>query len=263
MKKIQKKLPKQSSRGANYSGGIVKTSSVAVPAEQPIAPTPDNMIMIALQNNRSMDEIQKLIDMRNAEIARLAELAFYDALKEFQRNCPQIRKNKTVDFEHKDNQGRTNYKYTELDHLINTVREAEANAGLSHSWETTYNEKGEVIITCVLAHSGGHKVKDSMKGLPDTSGKKNSIQQVKSTISYLRRATFESVLGVSQGGQDDDGQGADPARIGKGIRPDPVAWKGLMDQVAKKLLTVEQVTGTYNLTEEEIDTLNICARDEK
>ena len=39
---------------------------------------------------------------------------------------------------------------------------------------------------------------------PDKSGSKNSIQAVKSTITYGRRATAENILGLASHGEDDD-----------------------------------------------------------
>ena len=40
--------------------------------------------------------------------------------------------------------------------------------------------------------------------MPDKSGSKNSIQAVKSTVTYGRRATAENILGLASHGEDDD-----------------------------------------------------------
>ncbi|MNL48938.1 ERF superfamily protein [compost metagenome] len=47
-----------------------------------------------------------------------------------------------------------------------------------------------------------------MQAMPDNSGKKNAIQQVASTITYLQRYTLLAATGVATKGQDDDARGA-------------------------------------------------------
>ena len=49
---------------------------------------------------------------------------------------------------------------------------------------------------------------------PDATGGKNPIQAVISSVSYLERHTLKAVAGVSEKGEDDDGQGG-------GMRSDP------------------------------------------
>jgi len=47
---------------------------------------------------------------------------------------------------------------------------------------------------------------------PDSSGGKNSIQAIGSTISYLERYTFMAATGLAAKGMDDDGGGAEPIK---------------------------------------------------
>jgi hypothetical protein len=51
----------------------------------------------------------------------------------------------------------------------------------------------------------GHKIETSIEAGSDTSGSKNAIQAIGSTISYLKRYTLENVLGLSA---DEDNDGA-------------------------------------------------------
>src|SRR5688572_173262 len=203
-KPAQNEGSKQPSPALKKKGTIQKRHTD--PAQLKSA-TPENFIAFALQSGRSIEEIQQLINFRNAELARLAELEFNEAKAQFLKNCPAIVKNKVAPETMKDGKKWGGYKYSDLDNLINTVKEAEATAGLSHDWEDGKNEKGEMVVTCILSHLNGHKKKSTLSWSFDKSGGKNDIQAMKSTISYLRRATLESVLGVSQGG-DNDGQDA-------------------------------------------------------
>ncbi len=98
--------------------------------------------------------------------------------------------------------------YTSLGNLVNTVNAALGEHGLSASWEI---EQGELIaVTCVLEHLQGHSRRVRIEGPPDTSGSKNTLQQIRSTLTYLKGATFEAVTGIASraGNLDDDGTAA-------------------------------------------------------
>jgi hypothetical protein len=72
-----------------------------------------------------------------------------------------------------------------------------------------------VKVTCILSHVQGHSESVSLAAPPDVSGAKNPIQQIKSTTTYLKLATFEAVTGIAteEGNKDDDGNGAGTAYI--------------------------------------------------
>jgi hypothetical protein len=246
-----KEEPKLVSPGPKKKGITPKRSTV--PAQ--VKPTPDNMIVMALQANRSMEEIKSLIDLRNAEIKRIAELEFNEAKAEFLKTVPAIKKNREADFKETNSGKRgASYKYSDLDNLINTVKEAEGNAGLSHDWKDGKNEKGEIEVTCILSHVGGHSKSTTLSFGLDTSGGKNGIQAMKSTISYLRRATLESVLGLPQGGEDDDGHAAQ--RDEKGLEKlNAEQFNQVVRSIMGGTLTVENVRKTYSLSAEQETTL--------
>jgi hypothetical protein len=54
----------------------------------------------------------------------------------------------------------------------------------------------------------GHSTKVTMTAGKDDSGKKNLIQQVASTVTYLERYTLLAITGLAAQDQDDDGKGA-------------------------------------------------------
>ena len=47
-----------------------------------------------------------------------------------------------------------------------------------------------------------------MSASPDTSGSKNAVQSIGSTVTYLQRYTLYSILGLASAEQDDDGGAA-------------------------------------------------------
>ena len=62
-----------------------------------------------------------------------------------------------------------------------------------------------MTVVCIVTHEDGHEERTQMSGLPDQSGKKNPIQQIASTVSYLRRYTLTGALGITVSDEDDDG----------------------------------------------------------
>ena len=52
-------------------------------------------------------------------------------------------------------------------------------------------------MTCVLSHRDGHFEETTLTAGRDDSGKKNAIQQVGSTITYLQRYTLKAALGLA------------------------------------------------------------------
>ena len=79
---------------------------------------------------------------------------------------------------------------------------------LSFRWETDNGTEGLIRVTCVLTHEMGHSERTMLQATPDTSGKKNPIQAIGSTVTYLQRYTLLAATGMAVQGQDDDGRGA-------------------------------------------------------
>jgi hypothetical protein len=162
--------------------------------------TPMQMLQVAVAQGADLERIQKLMDLQDRWEAKQALHAFNAALAAFKKNPPTIIK----DLLNKQ----YNSWYTSLGNLVNTVNASMGEHGLSASWEI---EQGELIaVTCILEHVLGHSRRVRLEGPPDTSGSKNTLQQIRSTLTYLKGATFEAVTGIAsrQNNADDDGNGA-------------------------------------------------------
>ena len=79
--------------------------------------------------------------------------------------------------------------------------------GISHKWKMC--QSPEISVTCVLTHEMGHSEETTLKASPDTSGSKNSIQAIGSTVTYLERYTLLAAVGLAAAGMDNDGRAAD------------------------------------------------------
>jgi hypothetical protein len=58
-----------------------------------------------------------------------------------------------------------------------------------------------------VTHRDGHSEETSLASPVDTSGSKNAVQQIGSTVEYLRRYTLLAALGLATS-KDDDGHAA-------------------------------------------------------
>lgn len=254
-RKKESKPRRQKSSEAVQSLSIQKTPSEVVPVN-PIQQI-NGWITTAMASNRTMEDIQKFIDMRNAEIARLAELEFKQDLSEFLKICPPITKNKRVQFDHKDGHGKTDYQYTQLAFMLRIVKEPASHLGFSWQWFTRYEGK-DIFVCCVLSHRGGHYISDEMKGSADTSGKKNEIQANTSTISYLRRATLKGLLGLAEEDEDNDGQDGGAVPINQERQKSKrFNFDSVLQAVKDKKITALEAEETYDLTAEQIETIRL------
>lgn len=171
--------------------------SAAVPANSPVG-----MMMAAMQQGVSPEQLNQMLDLQIKWEQREAEKAFNDALAGFKSEAVEIIKRKTVDFQ--TQKGRTHYKHAELSDVVEAVGPALSKHGFAWSWKTEQSN-GMVRVTCILKHRQGHCDSVALEASPDQSGNKNSIQAIASTVTYLQRMTLKSITGVSEKGDDTDG----------------------------------------------------------
>lgn len=163
--------------------------------------TPAELIRIAVSQNADIDKLAKLMDLQERWERNEAKKAFISALNAFKANPPNIIKNGSVSF------GDTSYKYATLDHVCDEVTKALSRHGITHRWKVE-QDKDLITVTCILTHELGHSEETKLQGSPDNSGKKNSIQSIGSTVTYLQRYTLMAATGLAAANGDDDGRGA-------------------------------------------------------
>ena len=175
---------------------------IATPEIIPVPPsnalTPMEMIRVAVTQGADIDKLKQLMDLQERFEANEARKAFVAAMNKFKANAPTIAKNKTVAF------GNTNYKHATLDHVCDVVTKALSNVGITHAWQVK-QEKDLVTVICTLTHELGHSESTELSGVHDTSGSKNAIQAVGSTVTYLQRYTLLAATGLAAKNEDTDG----------------------------------------------------------
>lgn len=164
-----------------------------LPLVQPTA-TIDAMLMAAVEKGASVEQLSQLFDLKLRVEANEARRAFVEAMSKFRAEAPTILKNA---------KGHNERMYASLDNTTRTINPLLAKNGLSYGWVTEQHDN--ITVHCDITHIQGHSQRTSLSAGPDTSGSKNSIQAIGSTVTYLQRYTLLSALGLATGIQDDDG----------------------------------------------------------
>jgi len=167
--------------------------------------TPATLLAMAVQQGASMETLERLMDLQDRWDAKQAKNAYTVAMAEFKRNPPEILKRKLVSFENRAGD-KTEYRHAEIGDVCNAVVGSLGAAGFSHSWQI--KQDTQVEVTCILTHSLGHTESVVMKAAPDSSGGKNAIQAIASTVTYLERYTLLAAVGLATNSMDDDGRNA-------------------------------------------------------
>lgn len=178
------------------------STSYAVTAITPMA-----MISQAVASGMSTETIEKLMALQERWETNQARKAFDAALSAAKSEIPVILKNRLVDFPTTGG-GRTTYRHEDLGEIARTVDPILAKHGLSYRFQTTSEVNLPISVTCIVSHRDGHSETNTLTGPRDDSGKKNALQQMGSTITYLQRYTLKAALGLAAA-VDDDARGAD------------------------------------------------------
>lgn len=186
---------------------VVQETTAIEASQSPIA-----AMQMLLDKNVDPEKIEKMLALQEMWDAVQAKKAYTQAMAEFKLNPPTILKDKKVGFTSQRTGGTTSYNHATLGNVTNKVNTALAKHGFSSGWKTEQKE-GQVTVTCTITHKMGHSESTSLFAGADTSGQKNSIQAVGSTITYLQRYTLLTLTGLATHDQDDDGAYEEPEYI--------------------------------------------------
>ena len=164
------------------------------------------LIQLAINKNADMDKLERLMEMHLLHEEREAKKAYHKAMTGFKANAPKIFKDKTV------SHSGMSYKHPSLGNIADCINSELTRHGLSASWDIKQENNNLVKVICIITHELGHSEICEMIAPPDDSGKKNKIQQIASTVSYLQRYTLLAVTGLASNETDNDGQTEQPSR---------------------------------------------------
>jgi hypothetical protein len=173
--------------------------------------TPKNML--AIISNAASDatidvaKMERLLNVQERMMEKQAEINFNQSLNALQSKLPVISKSGKII--HSGKVISSYAKYEDIHKAINPVL-------IENGFSLRYNSResdGKMVITGTLAHIDGHSITDEIPLSIDSSGAKNSVQGVGSTISYGKRYLVSMLLNLVFEGEDDDGNSAGHVQI--------------------------------------------------
>jgi hypothetical protein len=115
------------------------------------------------------------------------------ALAKAQGEFPSIKENSTNPY--------FKSTYANLDSVLKPIRPILAKYGLSFTQQTIL-EDGATILVTRLRHSSGQWIDSITRIIPA----KNDIQSYASTMTYMKRYSISTLLGITTSDEDDDGE---------------------------------------------------------
>lgn len=190
------------------------------------ANAPMQMLRDAIAQNVDTDRLKALMDLQDRWEANEARKAFTSAMAAFKADPPTILKSKRVDIP-----GGAKFAHATLADVCDGVCASLGKYGLSHKWETK-QDGSAITVTCIITHVKGHTERTVLTAQPDDSGKKNSIQQIASTVTYLERYTLMAATGLAAKDMDDDGKGAGKQKAAETAPEGYANWRADMGALA-------------------------------
>ena len=176
----------------------------AVVAEQrSVVSTPADVLRVAIEHETNMERLKALMDLQERWDANEARKDFVAAMADFKSEPMRILKTKHVSIP-----GGAKFSHATLADVVDGVVAALAKYGLEHRWDPKQLDNGWIEVTCIVRHKRGHEERTTLRAPPDDSGKKNTIQQIASTVTYLERYTLMAACGLAAKDMDDDGRAA-------------------------------------------------------
>jgi hypothetical protein len=191
-------------RRASNATAIANRSDIQPPAT-PGAAALSVIERIMTDPNASVERANQAFDFFQKVSAAEARKAFDAAMADAKAEIPPIVKNRVVEFA--TDKGLTSYRHEDLAGIARVIDPILSKHGLSYRFRTTSNPNEPICVTCIVSHRLGYSEENSLTAGRDESGRKNSIQAIGSTITYLQRYTLKAALGLSAS-HDDDGRAA-------------------------------------------------------
>ena len=167
---------------------------------------------VACDPTIDISRLEKLLEMRERVEARNARMAYSVALSAMQPHLPVVdRKGKITIKEKNGEKVIQSTPYALWEDINDAIKPALAEHGFALSFRTGTTPEGKITVTGILSHKEGHQEETTMVLTHDSTGSKNAVQAIGSSISYGKRYTAGLLLNItSRAGpeHDDDGNAA-------------------------------------------------------
>jgi hypothetical protein len=151
-----------------------------------------------------VNKMQSLLEMQRTIMKDMAEREFNAAMSRLQTKLPQVQKRGAVMVS-----GAVRSRYALLEDVDRAIRTPMAEEGFALNFGLSPGQ-GAITVVVELRHSAGHMKSESLSIPIDSSGSKNPVQAIGSTIAYARRYLTCLILNIVITDEDSDGQTAEP-----------------------------------------------------
>lgn len=180
-----------------------KTELVAQDAPQPNTAAAIIQVIERAATDASVDvdKMERLLAMQERIMDRQAHAAYTAAMAEMQPKLPTIKKRGAI----KNNSGKVQSTYAKWEDIDAAIRPILTKYGFALTFRTETRE-GRPVVWAVLSHREGHSERTEVELPIDSSGSKNNVQGVGSSMSYGKRYAASALLNLVTEDEDDDGQ---------------------------------------------------------
>lgn len=176
-----------------------------------------------------LDKLERLLEMRERVEAQQAQKAYFSGMAEMRPVLPSIKKEGVIDI----GRGKP-ISFAKWEDINDAIVPVLGSYGFSIFFKTDVLE-GKVKVTCKVAHEAGHSEETSLTLPADTSGSKNAVQSIGSSVSYGKRYTAAALLNLTSrdNGPDKDDDGMAGGGTGELEFVSSEQVKTLKDLIAK------------------------------
>lgn len=147
-----------------------------------------------------IEKLERLVSLKERMDAKNAQTEFNASMAAMQCDIPSIAER---------GEGHNRKTYATLEDINDVIKPIMQRYGFAMSFRVEHKAEG-VSVTGVLMHRAGHREETTMLLPTDTSGGKNAVQAVASSVSYGKRYVMCAMLNISTREMDDDGYAAAP-----------------------------------------------------
>jgi len=193
-----KTTPAKRTPAKNKVAGVQKSDMDN--AVQVVNPVMTMLQMAMTDSNVDLDKMEKIMQMAERHEEKLADKSFKAAMAELQGEMPEITKDGKI----LDKHGSVRSNYANYETIMKAIKDPLRNNGFAVSFRPEVKDN-KLIVKCVVSHKDGH-IESSTVELPmDSSGAKNNVQAIGSSMSYGKRYALCLMFNIPTGGEDTDG----------------------------------------------------------
>lgn len=179
--------------------GLVKQENSNLPIESQATAMMQIISRAAADPACDLDKMERLLIMKERIDKEENSRQFNSDMASMQIEMPSVAERGTGH----------NIKYATFEDINDVAKPIMSRYGFAVSFKVVETDRG-VRVTGLLLHRSGHREETEMTFPSDTSGSKNAVQALGSSISYAKRYIMSAMLNITTRGEDDNGYAAVP-----------------------------------------------------